>query len=211
MTTGQGPATGVTPAGAADRERGALLLDELFPAGTLRRLDWGCGEHPEPGWLAADLKDGPAIHLSGDIRDGLALPDGSLDYIVSIHALPMISYPDLVPVLQELRRVLKPGGVLRLCLPDLDKNVAAYQRGDRDFFLVPDEDEDTLSGKLIVQLMWYGWSVTPFTSEFIVSLLHRAGFGPVTPCGFQQSPSGLPGICDLDNRPAESLFVEAVR
>lgn len=187
------------------------LLDELFPAGVLRRMDWGCGEHPEPGWLAADLKDSPSIHLSGDIRDGLPLPDGCLDYITSIHALPMISYPDLVPTLSELRRVLRPGGVLRLGLPDLDKNIAAYQRGDRQHFLVPDEDEDTLSGKLIVQLMWYGWSVTPFTSEFIESLLWRSGFAEVHHCELGVSPSGHAGICDLDNRPDESLFVEAVR
>lgn len=187
------------------------LLDELFPPGSLRRLDWGCGEHPEPGWLAADLKDSPGIHLSGDIRDGLPLPDECLDYVVSIHALPMISYPDLVPVLGELRRVLRPGGVLRLCLPDLDKNIAAYRRGDREHFLVPDSDEDTLSGKLIVQLMWYGWSVTPFTSEWIESLLLRAGFRDVAHCEIGVSPSGLEGICDLDNRPDESLFVEAVR
>lgn len=187
------------------------LLDALFPPGVLRRLDWGCGEHPEPGWLTADLKDSPEIHLTGDIRDGLAIADASLDYVVSIHALPMISYPDLVPVLSELRRTLRPGGVLRLCLPDLDKNIAAYQRGDRDHFLVPDSDEDTLPGKLIVQLMWYGWSVTPFTSEWIESLLFRAGFREVTHCEMGVSPSGLEGICDLDNRPDESLFVEAVR
>jgi SAM-dependent methyltransferase len=187
------------------------LLDELFAPGVLRRMDWGSGEHPEPGWLAVDLKDAPAIHLSCDIRDGLPLPDECLDYVTSIHALPMISYPDLVPTLEELRRVLRPGGVLRLCLPDLDKNIAAYQRGDRAHFLVPDSDEDTLSGKLIVQLMWYGWSVTPFTSEWIDSLLRRAGFTEVHHCELGVSPSGLEGICELDNRPDESLFVEAVR
>ncbi len=86
---------------------------------------------PRAGWLAVDLKEAPGIHLSCDIRDGLPLPDACLDYVVSIHALPMIPYPDLVPVLSELRRVLADGGVLRLGLPDLDKNVAAYQRGDR--------------------------------------------------------------------------------
>jgi SAM-dependent methyltransferase len=197
----------MTPA----QQAGAALLHELFPPGAPRRMDWGCGEHPEPGWLAADLKDGPAIHLTGDIRDGLPLPDGSLDYVVSIHALPMIAYPDLVPVLVELRRVLRPGGVLRLCLPDLDKNIDAYHRGDRDHFLVPDEDEDTLSGKLIVQLMWYGWSVTPFTAEWTESLLRRAGFDQVEHCAMGTTASGMAGICALDNRPAESLFIEAVR
>lgn len=194
-----------------DHRHALELLAEVAGPDGPRRLDWGCGEHPSPGWLAADLKDAPGIHLSGDIRDGLPLPDGCLDYVVSIHALPMISYPDLVPTLRELRRVLRDGGVLRLGLPDLDKNLAAYQRGDAAHFLVPDEDEPTLSGKLIVQLMWYGWSVTPFTSEWIESLLWRAGFSAVHHCELGVSRSGLPGICELDNRPEESLFVEAVR
>ena len=46
----------------------------------------------------------------------------------------MITYGDLVPVLKELRRTLKPGGVLRLCLPDVDKGIHAYLNGDRSHF-----------------------------------------------------------------------------
>ena len=63
-----------------------------------------------------------------------------------------------MPVLTELRRVLKPGGVLRLCLPDLIKGVEAYERGDRDYFLIPDEDARSLGAKLVTQLIWYGYS-----------------------------------------------------
>ena len=68
-----------------------------------RRLNWGCGECGEPGWINSDIKEGPGVDISCDIRDGLAIESDSLDYVVSIHALPMISYDDLVPVLQELR------------------------------------------------------------------------------------------------------------
>ena len=60
------------------------------------------------------------------------MPESSIAYAVSVHALQEIPMADLVSTLRELRRVLKPGGVLRLCVPDLDKAVAAYQRGDRD-------------------------------------------------------------------------------
>ena len=89
------------------------------------RLNWGCGDAGEPGWINSDLKDGPGIDISADIRDGLPLASDSLDYIVSIHALPMIPYPDLVPVLVELRRMLKPGGVMRLGLPELENEIEA--------------------------------------------------------------------------------------
>ena len=175
------------------------------------RLNWGCGDSGEPGWLNSDLKEGPGIDISVDIRDGLPLPSDSLDYIVSIHALPMIPYPDLVPALAELRRLLKPGGVLRLGLPDLDKGIDAYLRGDRDYFLVPDEDVRSRGGKLIVHMLWYGYSVTLFTKDFIEELLWAARFREVHHCRYRETASAHPEILALDNRERESLFVEAVK
>ncbi len=178
----------------------------------IRRLNWGCGHAGEPGWINSDLKDGPDIQITADIREGLPLDDDSLDYVVSNHALPMISYPDLVPVLRELRRMLKPGGVLRLGLPDLDRNIQAYLRRDVQPFLVPDSDVRSFGGKFIVHLLWYGYSVTLFTADFIEELLSEAGFQQVRVCTFQQTHSAhAPGILELDNREAESLFVEAVK
>jgi hypothetical protein len=186
--------------------RAELDLDAL----TVRRLNWGCGPRGEPTWINSDIKSGPDIHLVGDIRDGLALPDGCMHYVVSIHALPMIPIPDLVPTLGELRRVLEPGGVLRLGLPDLERGLDAWQRGDRDYFLVPDADAATLSGKFITQLLWYGYTVSLFTKEWAEELLTKAGFSEVRLCSFQQSGSAHIGITELDNREAESIFIEGV-
>src|ERR671915_2431952 len=92
------------------------------------------------GWINSDRKEGPGIDISCDIRDGLPLDAGSVDYAVSIHALPEVPYPDLVPVLKELRRVLRPNGVLRLGLPDVDRTIQAYLRKDRSYFPIPDEE-----------------------------------------------------------------------
>lgn len=176
-----------------------------------RRLNWGCGSWIVPDWINSDIKDDPGIELVGDLRTGLDLPDDDLDYAVSVHALNMISYPDLVPALAELRRVLRVGGVLRLVLPDLDLAMRAYLDGDRSFFVIPDEDETTLGGKLITQILWYGWTVTLFTEDFARAVLVRAGFSEVRRCDFGESPSGLDGITDLDNRERESMFIEAVK
>lgn len=180
-------------------------------AGGVRRMNWGCGSYVDAGWYNSDLKSDPGIDLTADIRDGLPLDDATFDYVVSVHALPMISLPDLPVVLGELRRVLRPGGTLRLCLPDLDLAIAAYTRGDRGYFHVPDEDESTLSGKLITQLLWYGWSTTLFTYEWTSELLERAGFVDVGRRDFGRTATSHPGICDLDNRPDESFYVEATR
>jgi predicted SAM-dependent methyltransferase len=177
----------------------------------IRRMNWGCGEHPEPGWLNSDIKAGPGIDLSCDIRDGLPLDGDSLDYIVSIHALPEIPYGELVAALEELRRVLKPGGVLRLALPDLERGIRAFLENDRDYFLVPDEDAATIGGKLVTQLLWYGWSRTLFTRDFTGELLQKAGFTELHDCAFHETKSRFPEIVQLDSRERESLFVEAVK
>lgn len=177
----------------------------------IKRLNWGCGGVGEPGWINTDAKDGPGIDFTADILEGLPLEDNSMDYVVSIHALPEISYDTQVPVLAELRRVLRPGGTLRLALPDLEKIVAAYQRGDRDFFLIPDEDMQSLGGKLVAHLVWYGYSRTLFVSDFIEELLRKAGFSEVRHLAYMETASAHPGIVELDNRENESLFVEATK
>jgi SAM-dependent methyltransferase len=177
----------------------------------IKRLHWGCGSWTPPGWINSDIKDGPGIDISCDIRNGLPLEDASIDYAVSIHALPEMPYNDLVPALQELRRVLKPGGVLRLALPDLLKGVQAYHKGNRDYFLIPDEDAKSLGAKLVLQLIWYGYSRTMFTPEFIEEMLQKAGFSHINHCAFKETHSPFPDIVSLDNRENESLFVEAVR
>jgi predicted SAM-dependent methyltransferase len=177
----------------------------------IKRLNWGCGAVGEPGWINSDQKDGPGIDISCDIRDSLPLESESIDYIVSIHALPEVPYHDLIPVLEELRRVLKPRGVLRLSLPDLDKAIRAYQRNDREYFLIPDEEVKSIGAKLIVQLIWYGWSRTLFTYDFIEEILLKAGFKCVSQCRYQKTNSPYPGIMELDNREQESLFVEAIK
>ena len=177
----------------------------------VRRLHWGCGNKPSPGWINADVRPLPGVNLVCDIRQGLSLPAGHIAYCVSVHALQEIPLADQVPVLAELHRVLKRGGVLRLCLPDLEKSVAAYQRGDRNYFLVPDEDARSLGGKFVTHILWYSYSRVMFTHDFIEELLLKAGFKRVDHCAFLKTRSGWPGITELDCREHESLFVEAVK
>jgi SAM-dependent methyltransferase len=189
-----------------------MTADARVGSGQVRRLNWGCGAAGKPGWINSDLKEGPGIDITTDIRDGLPLESDSLDYIVSIHALPMIPYADLVPVLRELRRVLRPDGVLRLALPDLDRGIQAYLRRDQHYFLVPDSEVRSYGGKFIVHLLWYGYTVTLFTADFIEELLRNAGYRHVRHCSFRQTGSLLaPGILELDNREQESLFVEGIK
>jgi len=175
------------------------------------RLNWGCGPTPPQGWINSDRLHGDGIQVSCDIREGLPLPDDAFEYAVSIHGLQDLPYLDVVPALQELRRVLQPGGVLRLGLPDLERAMEAYARGARDYFYIPDADAVTLGGKLIVQIIWYGSVRTPFTWPFARELLAKAHFARVTRCRYGETASLHAEIVALDNRERESLFAEAVK
>jgi hypothetical protein len=52
---------------------------------------------------------------------------------------------------------------------------------------------------------------TPFTFDFLVERLEEAGFVDIVRCTFGQTASIYPEIVSLDNRPRETLFVEATR
>ncbi|MEW6268435.1 MAG: methyltransferase domain-containing protein [Thermodesulfobacteriota bacterium] len=177
----------------------------------LRRLNWGCGPVTARGWVNCDKILGPGVDVCCDVRSGLPLRDGSFDYAVGVHVLQDLAYPDVVPALRELRRVLKPDGVLRLVLPDLERALQAHRANDRAYFYVPDEDAATVDGKLAVQITWYGSVRTPFTFAFAAELLERSGFRRVVRCPFGETASRHSEIAMLDNRPRESVCVEASR
>lgn len=175
----------------------------------ITRLHVGCGSHAAPGWINADRHPGEGIELCADLRDGLPIDDASVDYAVAMHVLQDLPWDELPGVLAELRRVLRPGGTLRLGLPDLDRAFDAYRRGDADYFHVPDRDAASIGAKLVTQLVWYGSVRTPFCFDFARELLEGAGFRAVRRSRFGHSDSGHPDIATLDNRERETLFVEA--
>src|ERR687897_415556 len=82
----------------------------------VRRLNWGCGSNARRGWINSDLTAGPGVDLVADIREGLPIESGTIDYVVGVHALQELAYTELAPALAELLRVLRPGGALRLAV-----------------------------------------------------------------------------------------------
>jgi ubiquinone/menaquinone biosynthesis C-methylase UbiE len=178
----------------------------------LKRLHWGCGPITPYGWINSDIYPHPGVDVPADILAGLPLPANEFDYVVAIHALPEIPIREQQRAIGELHRVLKPGGVLRLGLPDMDKAIRAYLSKDIDyFFLIPDEMASTISGKMITQLLWYSISRCMFTAEFATELVTRSGFRQVQICRFRETKSEHPGIVELDDREMESFFVEATK
>jgi hypothetical protein len=176
-----------------------------------RRLNWGCGEHVAKGWINSDVKDDGAVDLVADIRNGLPLSDACIDYAVSVHALPELTISESERALTELLRVLRPGGVLRLALPDLRLAIEAFQEGRGDYFKVEPEAAASIDGRFIRHILWYGYSRTLFTPVFAAELMEGAGFIDVHDSLYGSTESEFSGITELDNRPDESFFLEGTR
>jgi SAM-dependent methyltransferase len=175
------------------------------------RLQIGCGKFPRPGWINTDNKVRPGGDCVVDLRADLPFADGIFDYAAAIHVLPHIPLAGLAPALARVQRVLKPGGVLRLALPDLEKAIDAYRRRDTAYFAIPDAQWTSLGAKLVAQIVWHNDIRTPFTYDLAAEALAKAGFAAVARCDFRRTKSRYPEIVDLDNRERESLFVEATR
>jgi predicted SAM-dependent methyltransferase len=74
--------------------------------------------------------------LIHDLTKRFPWPDGSADAVYSSHTLEHLSREAGEHFIAECRRVLKPGGVIRIVVPDLVRIVGEYQEGrvdGRDF------------------------------------------------------------------------------
>jgi predicted SAM-dependent methyltransferase len=88
------------------------------------RLNLGSGAAPLDGWINIDAKDG---HWAFPLN----VPDGVADEIRASHILEHFSHRLTRIVLKEWLRVLKPGGKLKIAVPDFDWIVKAYSNGRR--------------------------------------------------------------------------------
>lgn len=172
----------------------------------MKRLNLGCGYQVAETWSNVDILD-YGQEYKADVREGLPFSDDSFDYGVAHHSLQMLTYQEITGVLVEIRRVLKPEGVLRVSEPDFVKAVAAWQNGDKEWF--PIVAEDSLDGKTLSYLMWYSEARLIFTASWMGELFKRAGWASTEVVEYGKTASRFSDITSLDTRKAESFFLEA--
>jgi SAM-dependent methyltransferase len=102
------------------------------PTGREHKLHIGCGKNTLDGWINIDVYPAP---LALNVLWGLPFATGSARYIFVSHLLEHLFFPrDVKPFLAELRRVLAPGGVVRIVVPDIEQCIEAYVNNDGNFF-----------------------------------------------------------------------------
>ena len=98
------------------------------------RLHWGCGSRILDGWVNIDGFPAPGIDFTMDLRGRLPFRDNSVQFIFTEHVLEHISHAAGRKVLAEFYRVLQPGGVARIIVPDLKSFCESYLNSDQEFF-----------------------------------------------------------------------------
>jgi predicted SAM-dependent methyltransferase len=92
------------------------------------KLHLGCWHRNFPGFVNVDLCDMPHIHFNSSIDKLPFIENESVDYIYCSHAFEYFDLEKAQDVLFEWKRVLKPGGILRIAVPDFDKLLIVYQK-----------------------------------------------------------------------------------
>jgi SAM-dependent methyltransferase len=151
-----------------------------------------------------------ASHRSGafralrylDLSRPFRFRDDTFEAVLATHVLEHL-HPDVAErCLRETHRVLRPGGVLRVAVPDLDAMVADYDPADPDRFLWGIYQGRGADAKRSARHWWH------YNAGSLEALLREIGFREVERRGFREGR--LPDVERVDTRPG-SLFVEAIK
>ena len=80
-----------------------------------RVLDIGCGRKKLPGAVGLDRLPLPGVDVVADLDSGLPFPEHSFDAVSANQVLEHVG--DLVALVHEVHRVLRPGGILVAHVP----------------------------------------------------------------------------------------------
>jgi SAM-dependent methyltransferase len=82
----------------------------------LRVADVGCGGTKQVEQaIGVDVQPGPGVDVVADLDHGLPFEDDALDHVFAVHVLEHVR--DLLGVMRELHRVLRPTGLLHVLCP----------------------------------------------------------------------------------------------
>ena len=91
-----------------------------------KRLQIGAGPTLLEGWLSTDIAPRSEAVVFLDATRPFPFESGVFDYIYSEHMIEHISWDDGLSMLRECKRVLKPGGTVRIATPDLEVLLGLY-------------------------------------------------------------------------------------
>jgi hypothetical protein len=204
-------------------------IDRRYSSARDLLVNVGCGAEGRVGWVNIDSASAPGVDLVRDCRTAIPLPSASARGIFTEHFLEHLDYYEEAPrFLGACLRVLQPGGILRIIVPDGSKYLTGYCSGDLEDFAGFSPLVELTPGSDLVPYS-IGRDIVPFRTKMEVVNFHFRQSGQhrfsydfdtlarlLEDCGFEavaQSEfrvSRLPELeIDQAARAQESLVVEA--
>jgi len=178
------------------------------------KLHFGSGSDIKEGFINIDISGQADIFL--DARNRFNVPDNTIEYIYSSHFVEHLEHDDLIVHLTECYRMLKPGGILRLGVPDFPKVFRSYCDSNNLFL---EDRRESLSGKLGLpsELITFMDCVNKAVYEFgehKICLDADKIWSLLTYCGFDSrgiKQSEFDSDIDIGARRELTFFVEALK
>jgi predicted SAM-dependent methyltransferase len=154
--------------------------------------------------------DAEPNYKNADLTKGIPFPDDSVDGIVCSHMIEHFDCFNTINFLKDCFRSLKPGGVLRLSVPDPEKFHRLTIAGCTDW----GEPNNGGSKSFMEYALFFameapGGHHQVLGKDSVFCLLWMAGFRNYFESSYSNSTKS--GLATLDNRPVFSLFIEAVK
>ncbi|MGK7940288.1 MAG: glycosyltransferase [Crocosphaera sp.] len=92
----------------------------------MKYLNLGCGTQFHPDWVNIDFVSTQEGVMAHDLRQGIPFEDASFDVVYHSHVLEHFSRPEAERFLEECHRVLRPQGIIRVVVPDLEQIAKLY-------------------------------------------------------------------------------------
>jgi predicted O-linked N-acetylglucosamine transferase (SPINDLY family)/predicted SAM-dependent methyltransferase len=167
---GHPPATLEVPCMAKESQT-ASVVEVATPVVEPLRLHIG-GKEPKAGWKIVNIQAGPDVDFIGNCTS-LRFEDNTVDEVYASHVLEHLGFRNELPqALQEIRRVLKPGGVLRMSVPDLEVLCRLFVDP-----AVPRDQKFSLMRHMFgAQEDEHDFHKVGLTWDFVVSFFKQAGF-----------------------------------
>jgi protein O-GlcNAc transferase len=131
------------------------------------------GKIAHSDWKILDAQAGPGVDLVGHCADLSAFDDNTVTEIYASHVIEHLSFKHELPLaLSEFNRILIPGGIARIGVPDLPTLCALYL-----------DPASSAADRYEVMRMIFGGQLNAadfhyagFDEEFLASRLRAAGF-----------------------------------
>jgi SAM-dependent methyltransferase len=169
---------------------------------------------PQSAGLARMAQHGEVRFANAATR--IPCATGSVSVLYSSHMIEHLDRAEARAFVAEVKRVLRPAGMVRLAAPDLSRLVTQYMTsGDADEFMTSTYLGADRPAGLRARARWaltgprhHLWM---YDGESLARLLREAGFtdAAVEPPGLTRITGA--GALDLAERAADSVYVEAVR